>query len=321
MSPAEVVRLIEGLKGVHGVRTVDFQGAPVWVAEDVGLMSRLAALCVVYWITANRGTKVRWDLARAPSQVRAWRELAMLWLEHLGDYKAESVCLVPFDEILGDRYKELERRELRRHLSEGVFPNELDIQAGDCSVSHAAQEAARLNAAIAEWMGSGVFAFAMAGLSQNANPNDVVLPSYDPTQYECHLAFDRPGLPFVQQPFKAIPMSIAGSGQQRREAVVGEDLVDQQVVTMTAWHLAVNTDALVFCLPNDRGLNLYQALYGDPQTAAGGLPAALVRNHPGFGGFSQHGLPKVVFCTTEQSFAQFEMAKRWHERHGTFLGA
>jgi len=264
--------------------------------------------------------RMRYDMARAPSMVKAWREFGLLWWQYMTE-TARDVCIVGFDEIRDRIYEKLQELEFKANLPPGVFPTQIDIDPGDCSQAHAEREATRLNQEILQWMGDDVFAFAVAGLSPNADPNETVFPSYDPRKFECHLAFDRGGTKMIKQPFMAIPMSVAASGQQVREGVVAEEIVDDRVLTMTAWHLVNNTDAMIFSLPDNRGSNLYRALHDEPQTEAGGLPAALIQRHPRLGQTFEDGVHQVVFCTTAQSWEQFEAAERWYEKHGTFLGA
>lgn len=325
MKPKDVIGMIQALAAAHKIKTEVVKGATIYVAENDGLMARVVALHVLYLIISRlQEGKIRWDLARAPSMVKAWRELALLWRLYLPKEKGNNICLAPFDEIRGEQYKLLELAELRANLPKGVFPNEINIYAGNCSAKHAAAEAARLNKAIREWMEEDVFAFAVAGLSPNADLETVlrgVSGLYH--DFECHIAFDRDrGMSLVTRPYKAIAMSEAGSSQQAREKVVDSTtkLLKDHVVTMTGWHIANHTDAMLLCLPNDRGLNLFRALHDEPQTRSGGLPAALIQKHPGLGRSFPDGVLKVVICTTEQSWLQFQCARKHHEETGEFLG-
>ena len=297
-------------------KTYDVKGARIYVASSMPAMGCIAGLHTKLHLLANHTKRTRFDFARAPSQVEAWRSLASKWPDA---YKLENAMMFPFDEIRGAEYAKLEQSELRAVLPAGVLPNKVEIDAGDCSKEHAEKEAQRLNLAIDEWIGNDVFSMALAGTSPNASPYEILLPEYDPDAWETHLAFDRSGLEMPDTAFKAIPMSTAASNQQANEGVVasGASIKQDWVVTMTAKHLAKNTDVIVFSIPDNRGVSLWRILHDDPEK----LPAALIQRHLGIGKTCEYGdIPKVVICTTEQSWDQYKQAEQYFKQTQRVLG-
>ncbi len=218
------------------------KGATVFVLPNREQMGRAAGILALYHLTQQFSPSAIWSFARAPSQVETWHTIAARWPR---DFSGETITMVPFDEIRGSKYRALEEKELRAHLPAGALPNKIEINPGDLSQKHAGAEASRLNAAVLSLDFHNVFKFATAGLSPNASPEAIGRSDYDPYEYECHLAFDREGLPLVEDTFKAIPMSRAASAQQQRESVISSagEIDRDHVVTMTAWYLATQTHA------------------------------------------------------------------------------
>jgi hypothetical protein len=295
----------------------EVKGATIFVAPDTAAMGKIAGLLTLTHMRANSHRKTRWDYARAPSQTAAWATMAQHWPRR---YKANRVHMFPFDEIRGGEYAKLETTEMRSRIPvRDALPHKTEIIAGDCSRAHAIAEAEKMNRAMLTHCGDDWFSMALAGTSPNAGITEILSPEYSPGGYEVHLAFDRPGLPLVEKPFKAIPMSNAASNQQENEDVVTDSssINSDWVVTMTAHHLVTSTDAIVFSIPDKRGINLWRILHDDPDQ----VPAALMQRHAGLGQQTDYDLPKVVFCTTNHSWLQYTAAANYFEEHGTVLGA
>ncbi len=306
MNRTEFWRVLNGALDDLVVHREEVRGATFLIAPSVPAMGELAGLFTLgHWLE-NRGRKTRMDFARAPSMVDAWRTWAKHWTPEM---RPSSSLMVPFDEIRGGKYRRLEAEMLRSLVPADSLPPTLDIDPGDGSQMQVEAEVERLNTAIADFMGADVAAFALAGTSPNPTVEQLLSNAFEAGDFEIHIAFDRPGLPHVEAPFKAIPMSTAASAQQQREDVVDEasSLEADWVVTMTGHHLATRTDSIVFSIPDFRGVNIYR-MFNEQMNAA--TPATLIQEHPGLGRKTDFDLPGVVVCMTTASWQEYQAAHR-----------
>ncbi|MCB0323242.1 MAG: hypothetical protein KDD69_06690 [Bdellovibrionales bacterium] len=299
------------------VETREVAWAKIYAADTVEEAGKLAGYFMLHHLLSHWEELILWCFARAPSQVAAWHTIAQWWPN---EWRGHNILLAPFDEIRGSQYLKLENDEFRSRLPRGFLPNALLLKPGDCSQKYLEQHVATLNADIKPWVREDVFSIALAGTSPNASLEEIQAPGYDPSKYEFHLAFDRPGLAFQQQAYKAIPMSVPASTQQQREQVVdsADSLASDHVVTMSAWFLGTQTEAMVLAIPDNRGINLWRMLNEPPSTE---VPGTLIQQHAGMErDTDDFGIGYLVACTTKASLREYDAAKSHYEKTGRILG-